>query len=111
MSKKSESGIILGFLLGFTSFYLYDTFSDEKKKLKFLKDIENLKKEFSPHILEFKKRVLTSKELEKSLKSIDESLGFNLHKAIMNHGKTKSVEVEEKDTTRSIKKFFGIDND
>ncbi|NCT55509.1 hypothetical protein GW755_01555 [bacterium] len=107
MSKKSESSIILGFLLGFTSFFLYDTFNDEKKKLKFLKDLEKFKKSYSPHIIEFKRRLVSSKELDKSIKELDKILGSNLYNKIMNHSENKTVEVKEKNTTRSIKKFFG----
>lgn len=109
MAKKSESGIVLGFLLGFASFHLYDTFSDEKKKAKFLKDLENLKKASSPYILEMKKRVLTSKELENGLKEIDKSMGTKMYKSLIEYKESKSLEVDEKNTTRSIKKFFGID--
>jgi len=108
MPKKSESGIILGFLLGFTSFFLYDTFNDEKKKLRFLKDLEKLKKEYSPYLIEFRRRLMASKELDKSIKELDKVLGSNLYDKIINYNETKTVEVKEKNTTRSIKKFFGV---
>jgi len=109
MAKKSESGIVLGFILGFTSFYLYGTFSDEKKKTKFLKELNTIKKNSSPYLLELKKRVLSSNELKSAIKELDKSLGTKMYTFLVDYKESKSIEVDEKNTTRSIRKFFGID--
>ncbi|PIR43673.1 hypothetical protein COV24_01290 [candidate division WWE3 bacterium CG10_big_fil_rev_8_21_14_0_10_32_10] len=112
--NNQESGLIVGFLLGFVAYMAYDVWRDEDKKQKVKKDIKKVSKELSPYIEELKLKVESNESLQDTVKNIDKRFGTDLYSYItsdLKKSEEKKIikpDTKASDAVKRVKKFFNI---
>jgi uncharacterized membrane-anchored protein YhcB (DUF1043 family) len=114
MERKSNGNLslIIGLLLGYTSYFVFEVLSDEQKRKSAEKRLKELMDSLDPYKKEFAKRVEESEELKDLLKKVEEIFGVSFDK-----NKPKEPEEESRPMSgrtklvksiKSSKNFFSI---
>ncbi len=102
--NKDTKYLVIGFLIGFGSFMLYDLLTRENDLKNIKKNLIDLNKESKHFLLGIKKYFDSSKAFRKGLKSLDNHLGINLYSFIKSYTPPK----EDDKPKKKKQQFFKI---